>query len=164
LVRGPRDGDLPQRLRFVSETEIAGAEAVGYLNLGDAGRSAVLYRQVLACELSPRDRASYGAGLAGPVLTQGALQEAVATATDVLPAIEGGVASMRCLHRLRVIRGVAGNIDSAQEFRERFDTAEQALVGTCGLPGDDAPRMNDKSLSGPVTTTLWRACMPRPEA
>jgi hypothetical protein len=117
---------------------------------------------VLACELSPRDRASYGAGLAGALLTQGTLQEAVATATDVLHAIEGGVASMRCLNRLRVIRQAAGNIDSAQESHERFDTAEQALVATCGLPGDDAPLMNDESLTRPVTTATRSACMPRP--
>ena len=163
LVRGPNDGDPPQRLRFVGETEITEAEAAGYLNLGDAVRSAMLYRQVLTRELSPRNRASYGAGLADALLRQGSLQEAVATATDVLPAIEGGVTSMRCLNRLRLIRQAADNIDSAQEFRERFDTAEQAIVATCSLPGDDAPLMNDESLSRPVTTAASQACMPRPE-
>ena len=60
LNRGPRDGDPPQRLRFVSETEITETEATGYLNLGDAARSAMLYRQVLASDLSPRNRASNG--------------------------------------------------------------------------------------------------------
>ena len=48
LDRGPRDGDPPEWLRFVDETEITGVEARGWLNLGDAHRSAQLYRQVLA--------------------------------------------------------------------------------------------------------------------
>ena len=114
-------------------------EARGYLNLGEPGRSAVLYRQVLACELSPRNRASYGAGLADALLRQGARQEAVAAAMDVLPSLERGVTSMRCLNRLRLIRQAAGNTARAQEFRERFDAAEQALAATCSLPRDDVP-------------------------
>jgi len=145
LNRGPRDGDPPQRLRSVSEAEITETEATGYLNLGDAARSAMLYQQVFACELSPRNRASYGAGLAGALLRQGAPQEAIAAATEVLPALEGGVTSMRCLNRLRPIRRAAGNIAWAQGFRERFDAAEQALAATCSLPRDDAPLMNDGS-------------------
>jgi hypothetical protein len=160
LNRGPRDGDPPQRLRFVSETEITGTEATGYLNLGDTARSAMLYRQVFACELSPRNRASYGAGLADALLRQGAPQEAVATATDVLPALEGGVTSMRCLNRLRLIRRAAGNIAWAQEFRERFDAAEQALAATCSLPRDDAPLINDESLgTGYETLTMSEAAV-----
>ena len=139
LDRGPRVGDPPQWLRFVSETEITDAEATGYLHLGDVGRSAVLYQQVLGSELSPRNRASYGAGLADALLRQGARQEAVAAATEVLPAFEGGVTSMRCLNRLRLIRQAAGNTTSAQEFRERFDAVEQALAATCSLPSDAAP-------------------------
>ncbi len=69
---GSLDGDPPQRLRFVTEAEITQTEATGYLNIGDAARSAMLYRQVLASELSPRDRARYGAGLADALLMQGA--------------------------------------------------------------------------------------------
>ena len=101
LDRGPRDGDPPEWLRFVDETEITGVEARGWLNLGDAHRSARLYRQVLAAGLSTRNRVSYGAGLADALLRQGARQDAVAAAMDVLPALEGGVTSMRCLNRLR---------------------------------------------------------------
>ena len=138
LDRGRRDGDPPQWLRFVSETEITGVEARGYLNLGDAGRSRILYQQVLACELSPRNRASYGAGLADALLRDGARQQAVAAAMDVLPSLEGGVTSMRCLNRLRLIRQAAGNAIGAQEFRERFDAAEQALTAY-SLPREDAP-------------------------
>jgi transcriptional regulator with XRE-family HTH domain len=139
LDRGPRDGDPPQWLRFVSQTEITETEATGYLHLGEPGRSATLYLQVLASELSPRNRARYGAGLADALLRQGARQEAVAAATDVLPALESGGTSMRCLNQLRLIRQAAGNAAGAQEFRERFDAAEEALAATCSLPCDDAP-------------------------
>jgi hypothetical protein len=51
---------------------------------------------VLAAGLSTRNRASYGAGLADALLMQGARQDAVAAAMEVLPALEGGVTSMRC--------------------------------------------------------------------
>jgi transcriptional regulator with XRE-family HTH domain len=139
LDRGPRDGDPPEWLRFVDETEITGVEARGYLNLGDASRSAQLYRQVLASGLSPRNRVSYGAGLADALLKQGARQEAVAAAMDVLPAIEGGVTSMRCLNRLRLIRQAAGNTAGAQEFCDRFDAAEQTLTASSALPREDTP-------------------------
>ena len=140
LDRGPRDGDPPEWLRFVDQTEITGVEARGWLNLGDPSRSVLLYRQVLASPLSPRNHVSYGAGLADALLKQGARHEAVAAATDVLPALEGGaVTSMRCLNRLRIIRQAAGNTAGTQEFRERFDAAEQALAAACPLPGDDAP-------------------------
>ncbi len=139
LNRGPRDGDPPQRLRFVSETEITETEATGYVNLGDAARSATLYRQVLASDLSHRNRASNGAGLADALLRHGAHQEAVTTAQDVLRSLESGVTSMRCLNRLRLIRRAVGNIAWAHEFRERFDAAEQALTATCSLSRADAP-------------------------
>jgi transcriptional regulator with XRE-family HTH domain len=139
LDRGPRDDDPPEWLRFVDETEITGVEARGYLNLGEASRSAQLYRQVLASGLSTRNRASYGAGLADALLKQGARQEAVVAATNVLPALEGGVTSMRCLNRLRLVRQVAGNTPGGQEFCERFDAAERALTASYALLGDDAP-------------------------
>jgi hypothetical protein len=146
LNRGPWDGAPPQWLRFVSETEITETEATGYLDLGDAARSAMLYRQVLTSDLSPRNRASNGVGLADALLRQGADREAVATATDVLAALESGVTSVRCLNRLRLIRRTVDNIAWAQEFRERFDAAEQALTATCSLARNDAPFAGDKSL------------------
>ena len=147
LDRGPRDSDPPEWLRFVDETEITGTEARGWLNLGDAHRSARLYRQVLADVPSPRNRASYGAGLAGALLKQGARQDAVAAATDVLPALEGGVTSMRCLNRLRIVRQAAGNTTGAQEFCERFDASSghwplrpACPARTRRTPGPTSPR------------------------
>jgi transcriptional regulator with XRE-family HTH domain len=137
LDRGPRDDDPPEWLRFVDQAEIAGVEARGHLNLGDAARSALLYRQVLAAGLSTRNRASYGAGLADALLKQGARQEAIAAAMEVLPTLEGGVTSMRCLNRLRLVRQAAGNAPGAQDFRERYDAVERALTASCNLPGDD---------------------------
>ncbi len=139
LNRGPWDGDPPQWLRFVSEAEITETEATGYLDIGDAARSTVLYRQVLAFDLTPRNRASCGAGLADALLMQGARQEAVATAIDVLLALETEVTSSRCLNRLRVVRKAAGSTAGGQEFRERFDAAKRSLAVTCSLPRDDAP-------------------------
>jgi tetratricopeptide (TPR) repeat protein len=138
LDRGPRDSDPPEWLRFVGDTEITGIEARGWLNLGDAHRSARLYRQVLADVPETRDRASYGAGLADALLQQGARQDAVAAATEVLTALEGGVTSMRCLNRLRIIRQAAQSTTGAQEFCERFDAAERTLT-TCGLPREATP-------------------------
>ncbi|MGH3194341.1 MAG: helix-turn-helix domain-containing protein [Streptosporangiaceae bacterium] len=137
LDRGPRDSEPPQWLRFVDETEITGVEATGYLNLGDASRSARLYRQVLAAGLSTRNRVSYGACLAEALLKQGARQDAVAAAAEVLPAIEGGVTSMQCLNRLRIVRRAAGSAARAQEFCDRFDAVEQTIAASCGLPRED---------------------------
>ncbi len=130
LDRGPRDEEPPEWLRFVDHAEITGVEARGWLSLGDPARSALLYRQVLASSLSPRNRASYGAGLADALLKLGAHQEAVATALDVLLALEGEMTSMRCLNRLRLIRQAAGDTPGAPELRKRFDAAEQALDAT----------------------------------
>ncbi len=90
LDRGPRDGDPPEWLRFIDETEITGVEARGYLNLGDAHRSARLYRQVLTARLSTRNRASYGAGLADALLKQGARQDAVARRQKSCPHLKAG--------------------------------------------------------------------------
>jgi transcriptional regulator with XRE-family HTH domain len=137
LDRAPRDNNPPEWLRFVGETEITGVEARGHLNLGDASRSVLLYRRVLDGELSPRNRVSYGAGLADALLKQGARREAVTAALDVLPALEGGVTSIRCLNRLRLVRLAAGTTTGAEEFCERFDVVERAVAATCALPGDD---------------------------
>src|SRR5260370_1126605 len=103
LDRGPQDAKPPEWLQFVDHAEVTGVEARGWLNLGDAGRSAVLYRKVLASRVSPRNRASYGAGLADALLKQGARQEAVVAAMDVLPALAEGGTSVRCLTRLRLV-------------------------------------------------------------
>jgi len=143
LDRGPRDDDTPEWLRFVDEAEITGVEARGYLNLGDAHRSARLYRQVLTAGLSPRNRASYGVGLADALLRQGARQDAVAAATGVLPALEGGVTSMRCLNRLRIIRQAAADTAGAREFCERFDVVERTLTGSYATPAEDTPARAD---------------------
>ena len=101
----------------------------------------MLYRQVLASELSPRNRASYGAGLADALLRQGARQDAVAAAMEVLPALEGGVTSMRCLSRLRLVRQAARNIAEAREFCGRFD----AIEGVVATQRAQAPRWHPDS-------------------
>jgi transcriptional regulator with XRE-family HTH domain len=137
LDRGPHDKKPPEWLRFVDDAEITGVEARGWLNLGDYDKSALLYRQVLASALSPRNRASYGAGLAGALLKQGARRDAVTVAMDVLSALEGGVTSMRCLSRLRLVRQAAANVTGAEEFCARFDAIERVLAIPRVLPGGD---------------------------
>src|SRR6266704_921376 len=116
---GPRSR-RPSSRRAANWTEAPGVEARGWLNLGDAHRSERLYRQALAAGLSTRNRVSYGAGLADALLKQGSRHDAVAAAMDVLPALEGGVTSMRCLNRLRIVRQAAGNTTGAREFCDRF--------------------------------------------
>jgi transcriptional regulator with XRE-family HTH domain len=139
LDRGHEDEDPPQWLRFVDRTEITGVEARGWLNLGDPNRSALLYRQVLASGLSSRNRASYGAGLADALLKQGARQDAITAAMDVLPALEDGVKSMRCLNRLRLVRQAAASTPSAEEFCIRFDAIERALAAPGTLHASVVP-------------------------
>jgi len=94
---------------------------------------------VLAAGVSARNRVSYGAGLADALRKQGSREGAVAAAMDVLPALEGGVTSMRCLNRLRLVRQAAGNMAGAREFCERFDTVERTLAASCNLPGQLMP-------------------------
>jgi transcriptional regulator with XRE-family HTH domain len=139
LDRGPQDGKPPEWLRFVDHVEIIGVEARGWLNLGDPGRSELLYRKVLASGLSPRNRVSYGAGLADALLKQGARHEAVVAALNVLPALEGGIRSMRCLNRLRLVRQASGNIAEAKEFCDRFDAIERNVVVPRAASSDDSP-------------------------
>jgi hypothetical protein len=88
---------------------------------------------------SPRNRASHGAGLADALLKQGARQDAIAAAMDVLPVLEDGVTSMRCLSRLLLIRQAAASIPGAEEFCARFDAIEQARAVPGTLPGSGMP-------------------------
>jgi transcriptional regulator with XRE-family HTH domain len=126
LDRGP-SADDPQWIRFVEEAEITGHEAYGHLNLGDSARGEELYRSVLESELPPRNRAYYGALLAGGLLRQGARKDAVTEGMAVLPALTTGVASVRSLNELRPVRIVAGKAGE-EEFCVRFDAAERALA------------------------------------
>jgi transcriptional regulator with XRE-family HTH domain len=137
LDRGPHEADPPQWLRFVDRTEVTGVEARGWLNLGDPVRSAALYRQVLASDLSPRNRVSYGAGLADALLRQGACQDAVTAAMDVMPALEAGVTSMRCLNRLRLVRQASASVPGGEEFCARFDAVERTLVPALAALGGE---------------------------
>jgi hypothetical protein len=138
LDRGPRDGDRLGWLQSVDEAETTGVEASGYLDLGDAGRSVRLYRQVLAVGPSPRSRAICGAGLAAALLRQGASGDAVSAAVEVLPALEAGIISIRCLDQLRLVRQAVASIPGAEGFCGRFDEIDRVLAGSYGLPGRDA--------------------------
>jgi hypothetical protein len=146
LERGPGDGDAPEWLRFVDHAETTGVEARGWLSLGDLSRSTVLFRQVLASRLSPRNRADYGAGLAGALLKQCARQDAITAAMDVLPALEDGVTSMRCLNQLRPVRQAAASAPDAGEFCARFDMVERTLAAS--------HTRSPATTSGPITRRI----------
>ena len=128
LDRETRQGDLPGWQRRVSKTEITISEAAGYLNLGEADRSAGAFHELLAGSLSGRDRARCGAGLARALLSLGDPGEAVATAKEVLPAIEGETAPAWCLSQLRAVRQATACLPGAADFGERFDLAERTLT------------------------------------
>lgn len=142
LEQGPRNCGPPEWLRFVDDAEITAVEAQGYLKLGEVRRSVLLYRQLLASGpgISDRGRACFGAGLAAALLMQGAFGEAVAAAMEVLPTLEAGFASVRCLDQLRFVRQAAENACSAKEFRERLDAVNRALAASYGLPDEGAPQ------------------------
>jgi hypothetical protein len=142
LDRGPGDEAPPEWLRLVDRTEITGTEARGWLNLGDPGRSTLLHRHVLASALSPRHRAVYGAGLAAALLKQGSRHDAIAAAADILPVLEEGLTSRRCLTRLRSIRSVATDIPGADEFCVRFDAIER----TWAIPDTAASSQDSRSI------------------
>lgn len=140
LERGGRHDDPPGWLRFISESEITAAEARGYLNLGEAGRSVLLYRQLLASGLNVRDRARCGAGLARALLMQGALDDAVSAATEILPLLETQIAPVTCLEHLRAVRQAAASAAKAGEFCDRFDMIERAHADSPDVHADIPPQ------------------------
>jgi hypothetical protein len=127
LDRGPRDTD-PEWVQFVGTAEITASEAGGYRDLGEPARSEELYRGALEGDLPPRDRANHATGLALALLDQDATAHAVDAGTNVLPALEGGLTSIRTLKALHPIRVAAEKVNN-EEFCARFDAAERALNG-----------------------------------
>lgn len=126
LDRGPHDDDS-EWILFVSAAEITGHEAMGRLNLGDPAKAENLYRSVLDdSSLSPRNRAGYGALLAGALLQKGDRSHAIDVGLGVLPALAGGVTSIRTLNELRSVRAAAGSTE--EEFCARFDAVTTALA------------------------------------
>jgi hypothetical protein len=125
--RGPGEKE-PEWVQFVGPAEITASEAGGYRDLGEPARSEELYRGALEGDLPPRDRATHATGLALALLDQNAPVHAVGAGLTVLPALEGGVTSIRTLKALRPIRIAAQNV-SNEEFCARFDAAELALSG-----------------------------------
>jgi hypothetical protein len=139
LERGDRHDDPPGWLRFIGENEITASEAQGYLNLGEAGRSVLLYRQLLAAGPGIRDRARCGAGLASALQMQGMLGDAVSEATAVLPMLEAGTAPVSCLDQLRAVRQAAAAAADTRQFRDRFDVIERVCAGSPGAHTDTVP-------------------------
>lgn len=130
LDRHRRDASIPVPawLGHVSHADITAVEAAGLLDLGELARSLALYRQVVAQASCPRDRALTGAGLAHALAANGDRAESVATALDqVLPLLESGVTSARCLDQLRQVAAAAGAVPGAPELRERIEARRRAI-------------------------------------
>jgi hypothetical protein len=134
LDKGPRS-DEPEWLRFVDEAEVTGHEAMGYLNLDEPNESERLCRDLLAGELSPRNRAYYSTWLASALLRQGALDQAIGEGQTVLPMLVQGITSIRTIGELRPLR-MAARRTGAEEFCERFDAAERELT-TSTTPAEE---------------------------
>jgi hypothetical protein len=118
LDRGdhPRD---PHWTAWVKPSEITCAEAMTYATLGNGGRAAGLFREVLSdADLPARNRALYRASLASSLAAEGDSSQATAEGLRVLPALEGPVRSARTLNQLRPVRQ---QVARDSEFALRFD-------------------------------------------
>jgi hypothetical protein len=112
----PRD---PHWTAWVKPSDIDGAEAMTYADLGNGGRAADLFREVLSgADLPARNHAIYQASLASALAGAGDRSLATAEALRVLPVLEGPVRSARTVDQLRPVRKSAAR-DS--EFAVRFD-------------------------------------------
>jgi hypothetical protein len=138
LERARPDGAglVPAWLEHFGAAEVTAAEAAGASDLGEAGRSAALYRQALSQAGCPRDRAVAASRLAHALASHGERGQAVSIALDIaLPMLEAGVTSARCLDQLRQAATAAGAVPGALELRERVEAARRAIPD---LPGTDA--------------------------
>jgi len=120
--------DDPAWIQFVGEAEITGHEVRGQANLGDVETAAESCRASLDDPaLSSRNRACRRAQLAAILTRSGDTEGAISEGTAAMPALEGGLASIRTLNELRPVR-VAAERTKAEEFCARFDAVERALT------------------------------------
>jgi transcriptional regulator with XRE-family HTH domain len=119
---------LPGWLRHVGSADVTAAEAAGALDLGETGRASALYRATLEIAGCPRDQALLAGELADALAASGDRAGAVAIALgQVLPVLESGVTSARCLDQLKDVATAVGNIPGALELRERMATRKRAI-------------------------------------
>ncbi len=112
----------------MSEAEITGHEVRGRAYLGHVDTAAAACRHSLDdSALPPRNRACRRAQLAAMLAKSGNAQGAISEGMAVLPALEGGVASIRTLNELRPVRDAADRA-KAEEFCARFDAVDRALT------------------------------------
>ncbi|GAA4638636.1 hypothetical protein GCM10023196_097150 [Actinoallomurus vinaceus] len=133
LDRGSHATD-PTWTMYISDSEITGYEALGHEALsrlhGRTPDKAVdLYRTVLQDPTrTARDHAFYQARLAGSLLDQGDLRQAITEGTTLLPLMsDGQMTSTRSLVELQPLRAAAERA-AAEEFCERYDAAMRALT------------------------------------
>ncbi len=126
LDRGPHEADSP-RTRFVRDSEITGYEALGRAQLGGFPQAVRLHEAVLDdTTRSRRDQAYYRALLAGGLVAAGDVEQAVHHGLMILPELGSPLASVRVLRDLRPVRAAATGT-RAEEFRDKYDAAAQAL-------------------------------------
>lgn len=137
LGRGGLDDTvpLPAWLRHVGEAELCSAEAAGAQDLARTDRAVALYRHALDAADCPRDHALIATELACALIRDGDNAGAVAMALDrVVPALESGVASARCLDQLRQVTAGAGAVRGILELREKIEQLRRSVPG---VPGPD---------------------------
>ena len=76
--------------------------------------------------MSHRNRACGRAQFAAALAQSGDVTGAVSEGMDVLPALEGGLTSLRTLNHLQAVR-IAAERSAAEEFCVRFDAVAHQL-------------------------------------
>ncbi|PZG50392.1 hypothetical protein C1I98_10645 [Spongiactinospora gelatinilytica] len=113
--------------RFVTESEINGYEAMGYMDLGSPARSVDLYSAVVSdVRCSPRNRAYYRARLSSALLQCGDRAQAINEGLSILPDLGERLISRRTPNELQPVRAAAEQL-AAEEFCVRFDQAARSF-------------------------------------
>ena len=123
LDRGDQPSD-PAWFAFVTPSELTAHEAMAAVHLGQAGRAAAIFRDVLSDgSMSARNKVFYSARLAGALEAAGDHQEAVRTGLGVLDDLEGSVRSGRAL---KILKAVRERTLRGEEFAARYDALATA--------------------------------------
>jgi transcriptional regulator with XRE-family HTH domain len=131
LGHGPRPED-PEWLR-IDEADLTLMELRGRANLGDLDAAGNYQETLDLAGMSALGRAWATARLAAILARSGDVTGGVAAGMNVLPALEGGLTSVRTLNELRPVRAaLTGGTAGEKEFCERFDAVERTLTAAYG--------------------------------
>ncbi|BCK56594.1 helix-turn-helix domain-containing protein [Nocardia wallacei] len=117
----------PQWIRFVTHSEVAGHEARGYGDLGEAVREADLYTAMAARLTGHRNSLNVRAWSAASRVNIGDIRGAI---EQGLPVLEGlsTVSSTRTLRALEPVRQVAGETAIGSDFCDRYDALRKRVL------------------------------------